>query len=168
MIAVVPFGAHHVHHLRVAHANHLVAHLGTDTLAGNLLHIGHLTAIGTLAGEGIAQGCTNGMGGGVLHMSSQVQQLILAAHLRVYGHHRETAMGQCACLVEHHGIDLRQDIQIVGTLHQHALSRCTANTSEEGEGHTDNQGAGTADHQEHQGTIEPQGEETPEGIKEGG
>ena len=55
-------------------------------------------------------------------MSGKMQQLILAAHLWMYGHHREASVRQRASLVEHHGIDLRQQVQIVGTLYQNAFS----------------------------------------------
>ena len=39
VVTLVPFRPHHIHHLRVAYAHHLIAHLGTNALACNLFHI---------------------------------------------------------------------------------------------------------------------------------
>ena len=64
-------------------------------------------------------------------------------------------MCQGARLVEHDGIDLRQHIEIVGTLDQDALTRSTANATEERQRHADDQGTRATDDEEHQGAIEP-------------
>ena len=60
--AVVPLRPDGVHHLRVAHANQVVAHTGTNALSGHFFHVGHLATIGSFVGERVTQSCTNGMG----------------------------------------------------------------------------------------------------------
>ena len=133
-ITGMPLGSHSIHHLRIAHTDHLLTHLGSNALARQLFHITHLATIGSLIGEGVAQGSTNGMSREVLHMSSHVQDM---GGIRMYSLHGKTSMRQGACLVEHHSIHLCQEVQIVGALHQNTLPRGTANTAKEGQGHTD-------------------------------
>ena len=72
MMAVVPFGTHCVHHLRIAHADNLIPYPCTDTMTCNFLDIANLTTICGLIREGIAQGSANGMRGEVLNMSSEM------------------------------------------------------------------------------------------------
>ena len=122
MIALVPFHAYEFHHLCIAYTHQFLAYLGSDALAGNLFNIRNLAAVCTLVGKSITQGGTNGVVGRVLHMGCQVQQLVFAAYLGVYGLNGKAPMRQRAGLVEHDGIYLRQDIQIVGSLHQDTLS----------------------------------------------
>ena len=76
----------------------------------------------------------------------------------MYGHYGKAAVSQRTSLIEHHRINLRQQIQIVGTFYQHTFSGCSAYTTKEGKGYADNQSAGTTDYEEHQCTIEPGGE----------
>ena len=63
MVAVVPFHTYGVHHLRITHADDGIAYLRTDAMTCDLLDIAHLTAIGGLIREGVAQGGSDGMGG---------------------------------------------------------------------------------------------------------
>ena len=39
MMAVMPLGSDGIHHLRITYTDDVVAHLGTDTMTCNLLHI---------------------------------------------------------------------------------------------------------------------------------
>ena len=131
VVAVVPTGTDAVHHLRISHTYHFVANAGTDALASHLLDIGDLTAVGSLVGEGVAQGRTDGMGREVFDMSGQVEQLVFVAGVGMDGLDGKLAMREGARLVEHDGIDLCQDIDIVGTLDQNTLTRGTANAAKE-------------------------------------
>ena len=72
VMTVVPFGADAVHHLCVAHANHLITYPRTDAVTGNLLDLRDLTAVGSLIRESIAQGRANGMSGEMLDMGSHM------------------------------------------------------------------------------------------------
>ena len=122
MFAVVPLSTHQIHHLRITHNDHLLTHLGADALTRDLLHIAHNTSVGSFFWEGIAQGGTNRMRGGMLHMGRQMQQLVFAADVRMHSLNGKATLSQCACLVKYHGVDLRQNIQVVGTFHQDTLS----------------------------------------------
>ena len=133
-ITGVPLGTHSIHHFRITHTDYLLTHLGSNALARQLFHIAHLAAIGSLIGEGVAQGCTNGVSREVLHMGSHVQDM---GGLRMYGLHGKTSMRQGSRLVEHHGIHLCQKVQIVRSFHQNTLPRGTANAAKEGQGHAD-------------------------------
>ena len=62
------------------------------------------------------------MGAEVLYMSRQMQQLPLIVNTGVYGRHSKVALRQRACLVEYHCIELGEDIQIVGALHQYSVT----------------------------------------------
>ena len=95
-------------------------------------------------------------------MGCKVQQLELAAHLGVYCHHGESSLCQRSCLVEHHRVYLREYVKIVGSLHQYALARSTAQSAKEGQWHTYDQCTRTAHHEEHKSPIEPQRECSPE------
>ena len=158
VVTVVPFGTHGVHQFRVAHAHQLISHSGTDALSSDLLHVRYLAAIGALLREGIAQGCADGVGGEVLHMGRQMQQLVLVAGIGMDGCHGKLSVGQRARLVEDHCVQPRQRVHVVGALDEDALARGAADAAEEGEGHADDQGAGTADDKEHQGAVEPGGD----------
>ena len=76
----------------------------------------------------------------------------------MHGRNGELAMREGAGLVEDNGIDLRQDIHIVGTLDENTFPRGTPDATEERQRHTDDEGTGTGDHEEHQGTVQPRGE----------
>ena len=75
--------------------------------------------------------------------------------IRMYGFHSELSVGEGTGLIKDHGLHLGQDIHVVGALDEDTFARGTADTTEEGEGNTDNQRTGTGHHQEHQGTVEP-------------
>ena len=106
MMAVMPLRADGFHHLRIAHADDLIPYPRTDTVTSYLLDIRHLTTIGSLIWEGIAQGCADRMGGEVLNVSCKVQELTLVAGVRVYRFDGKLTMGEGASLVENHSIDL--------------------------------------------------------------
>ena len=72
MMAVVPFCAYGIHHLCIAHTDHLIPYPCTDTMTCDLLDLTDDAAIGSLIREGITQGCANGMGREVFDMGSKV------------------------------------------------------------------------------------------------
>ena len=160
VVAVVPLGTDGIHHLRVAYTYHVVADACPHAFTSYFFHVCHLAPVGGLVGESIPQGCADRVCGEVLHMGRQVKQLVLVDLLRMYGFDGKLSVGQRSRLVEYDDAELRQDIHIVGTLDEDALSRSASQTSEEGQGHADDQCAGTTHYEEHQGTVEPGGEDT--------
>ena len=67
-----------------------------------------------------------------LRQGGHFQQSILADFFRMNGRDSEDALGQRAGFVKHDRIQLRQQLHIIGTLHQHALLGCAADAAEEG------------------------------------
>ena len=166
MGAVDPLGTNGLHHLRIAHTDDVVAHSCTNALTSYLFYVAHLATIGSLVGESIAQGSTNGVGREVLYVGCQVEQPVfrigccMAAFMisivaGVYGSYCKLSTGQRARLVEDHRVDLGQHIHIGGTLDEDAATRGSANAAEEGQRNADDQGAGTADYQKCEGAVEP-------------
>ena len=100
------------------------------------------------------------MSGEMFDMRCEVQQLVFVASIRMYSLNGELTMREGARLVEDHGIYFGQDIHIVGAFDKDSLARSTANATKEREGHTDDKGTGTRDHEEHQSAIQPSGEAT--------
>ena len=76
-------------------------------------------------------------------VSSEVEQLVFVAGVGMDGLNGKLAMREGARLVEHDGIDLCQDVEIVGTLDEDALTRGTANATKEGQWYADDQCART-------------------------
>ena len=68
------------------------------------------------------------------------------------------AVSECARLVEHYGVDLRQHVHKIGALDEDALARGTAYAAKERERNADDQSTRTRDDEEHQRAIEPSGE----------
>ena len=153
MMAVVPLGTDGIHHLRVSYADNLIPYPCTDAVTSDLLDIRNRTAVRRLIREGITQGGTDGMGGKVLNVSGEMQELMLIARIRVYRFDGELTMGEGAGFVEDNGIDLRKDIHVVRTLDEDTLAGSTTDATEEGKGHADNEGTGTTHHQEHQSPV---------------
>jgi hypothetical protein len=85
-------------------------------LTSLLADIADLTTVGSLVREGVAQGCTDGMGREVFDVSGEVEQLVFVAGVGMDGLNGKLPMRECARLVEHHGINLCQDVEIIGTL----------------------------------------------------
>ena len=86
------------------------------------------------------------------------QQFFLAELAVVDRRHFEDSHGHSPGLVQCDILCLGETFQIVGTLDENTLARGASDASEEGEGHADDQCTRTADHEEHEGTIEPCGE----------
>ena len=124
----------------------------------DLLDLRDHAAIRRLVREGITQGSANGMGGEVLDMGSEMKQLVLIAGGGMDSGNGKLAMSQRARLVEDHRRDLRQHVDIVGSLDEDTLPRGPANATKERQRHTDNQGTRTTHHEEHQGSVQPSGE----------
>ena len=116
MVTVVPLGTDGIHQFGVTYSHLAIAHLGYDALSGHLAHIAHLAAIRSLVGECITQGRTNGMSRKVLHMSRQVQQLVIVDSIRMHGRYGKFAVSERTRLVKHHRTHLRQHIHVVGPL----------------------------------------------------
>ena len=155
--AVVPLCSDGLHHLAVAYAYEVVAHAGLDALSCNLFHIAQLAAVGSLVGEGIAQGGTDGVGREVFYVGGQMQQLVLVAGVGMYGSHGKLPVRQSARLVEDHRLQLCQHIHVVAALDEDAPSRGTADAAKERERHADDERTGTRHDKEQQGTVEPGG-----------
>ena len=153
--AVVAFGSYSVHHLGIADANDFPFHIRLDTLSGNLLDIGKTATVCRLVRESVTECGTDGVGGEMLHMGGEVQQLVLITGVRMYSLHGKLSVGQCSRLVEDDSLCLGEQIHIVGSLDQDTVSGSPADTSEEGERNTDDQRTGARDNEEHQGTVQP-------------
>ena len=82
------------------------------------------------------------MGGGALRQRRILQQLLLVHVAVVHRRDLEHAPGQGTGLVEHHGLYLRQRLQIVGTLDENTLVAGAADTGEEAQGDADNSAQG--------------------------
>ena len=156
-VTIVPPGTHTLHHFGVAHAHPTASHQSLHPVAGHLLHLGDFAAVGGLVGEGVSKSRPHGMGGEVLHMGGEVQQLPLVEHFGMYRLHGKLPVGEGASFVEHHRAHLRQHIHIVGSLDEDAVARSAADAAKEGERHADHQRAGARNHQEEQCPIEPHG-----------
>ena len=111
-----------------------------------LLNITHLTTIRSLIREGIAQSRTNGVSGEVLNMSCEMEQLMFITSVRMNSLNSKLAMRESARLIEDNGIDLGEDIHIIGTLDEDTFARGTAYAPKEGKGHADDEGTGTRYH----------------------
>ncbi len=105
-MAFMPVRADAVHQFAIAHAYDASFHVGAYALACNLFDVGYLTAVGGLVGVGVAQGGTDGVGGEVLDVSGEVQEVRLAVFLGVDGLDGKASVGQRAGLVEDHCVDL--------------------------------------------------------------
>ena len=154
-MAVVPLRSNAFHHLRVAYTYHLIPNLSTDTMTCDLLHIAHDTTIRSLIRESIPQCGSYRMSGEMLYMGSKMKKLMLITSIRMYGRHSELSVCQRTSLVKYHHRHLRQHVHIVGSLDEDSLARGSSDTAKERQRHTDDQGTGTTDHEEHQRPIEP-------------
>ncbi len=157
MAAIMPLHPDGIHHFGIADANRHAFHFGANAVSSNLFHVAQLAAVGGLVGEGVAKGGSNGMGGIMLDVGGKMQQMPLVALLGMHGSDGELTLRERARLVEHHRVDLRQHIHVVGAFHEDAFTRCASDAAKKSEWHTDDQGARARNHKEHQGTIEPSG-----------
>ena len=89
-------------------------------------------------------------------MRRKAQQAVCAFPFgRLHFHYRELSAGQGAGLVEGDRIALCKHFQIVGTLHQHATTRCASDSREEGKRNGDDERAGAGHHQEGEPSLNP-------------
>ena len=158
--AVVPLGTDSVHHLCIAHTHDVITYLCADALACYLLDIADVATVGSFFRESVAQCSSDRVGGVVLHMGSQMQQMMGVVSLRVYSLYGKLPVGQGTCLVEDDGSHLGEDVHIVRSLDEYSPSGSSSDAPEEGEGHTDDQRTWTTDNEEHEGSIEPCGKRT--------
>ena len=135
------------HQTLVACQHGLAIHLDPQTTACQFLHLGHpVTVRGTTPGG--ENGAGNGVGGELLGLGGQFQQLLLTHPHRGDFGDSKTALGQGARLIKDHRVRLGQRLQIVAALDQDALAGGSADTAEEAEGDGDDQRAGAGHHQE--------------------
>ena len=130
----------------------------------------HSAAVGGLAGECIAQGGADGMGGEMLHMGGQVEETggegrRRSGEGRRMGGERMVRCGdgkdtlsESSRLVKHHSVGLSKCIKIGCSFHQDTLTRSTTDACKECERHTDNQRTRAGNNQEGQCTQQPKGE----------
>ena len=119
------------------------------------LDIGDAAAVGGLVGEGVAQRGSYGMGGEMLYVGGEMEQLVLVNMVGMDGRDGKLSVGERARLVEDHGAELGEHIHVIGPLDEDALTRGSSDAAEEGERHADDEGARTTDHEEHQGAVNP-------------
>ena len=154
LLTRLPLDVHLRHQLIIAGVYGMAIHGGLDAVACHFLHLADPAGIKCLVPCRL-QGLGNGMIGINLRQGGHFQQSILADFFRMNGRDSEDALGQRAGFVKHDRIQLRQQLHIVGTLHQYALLGCTADAAEEGQRHGNHQSAGAGDDQESQGTMKP-------------
>ena len=123
-----------------------------------LLDVADAAAVGGFVRECGAQSLPYRMGGEMFHVCGEVKQFVFIEGVRMHRLHREFSAGEGSGLVEDHGAELRQNVHIAAALHEYALAGSSSETSEEGERHADDQGAGAGDHEEDQRAVEPVGE----------
>ena len=153
-VALVEGDAQPGHQLAVAGGHLMAVHYGLDAVAADLLDIRDPVTVDGSAIR-LLQALADGVGGGALGQGGVFQQLVLVHLVVVDGGDLEHALGQGAGLVKDHTFGVGQLLQIVGALDEDALAAGAADAGEEAEGDADDQGAGTADHQEGQGTVDP-------------
>ncbi len=69
--------------------------------------------------------------------------------------HPENALSQRPGLVKNDGVCFGQGVQKVGPFNQDALARCATDATEIAQGNRHHQCAGTGNHQQYQGTVNP-------------
>ena len=129
-MAVDPFHAQPVHKLRVARRHVHAVHFCSDAVPADLLNIRHAAAV-DLFPVCALEAFADGMGGGTLCQRRVFQQLLSVHFVVVDFINFKHTLGQCAGLVKYDIFRLRQDLQIVGTLHKHAGIAGAANPREE-------------------------------------
>ena len=142
------------HQLVVACGHWDAVHLGGDAVAADLLNVGDPAAV-ELPAAGPLEAFADGVGGGALRQGGVLQQLLPAHLVVVDAVDLEHAPGEGARLVKDHIAGLGQRLQIVGALDEHALPAGPAQTGKKAQGDADDQGAGAADDQKGEGTVEP-------------
>ena len=120
--AAMPLGTHSIHQLGIAHTHSLPIDPGSDALAGYLLYIGNQTTVDGFIGERFTQRGTYRMGGKVLYVGGQVQQVVGVEVVGMHGLDIELPAGKRTRLVEHHGIYLVQRVYIITALDKDAAT----------------------------------------------
>ena len=140
-----------LHQPQIARVDLMPADPGADALTGDLPDLGCFLFCPSRLDDGPGDGVM----AGIFRRRHQFQQV---SSFGIHPHHPEIAGGQGAGLVEHEGIHLRQVFQGDAALGDHARPAHRAHAREIGQGHGDDQRAGTADHQEIQCPVDPGGE----------
>ena len=145
-----------LHHTLIAHGYPVAIDIGDNALAHYLVDMVCRTTIAHVLICAL-KGNSYGMVGKMLHMGSEVEQLFLTQLVRMDGLNSKSSLGQCACLVEDHSVNMGQSIHIIATLDEDALATCATNATEERQRNGDDQGTRTTHDEEGQRTIEPGG-----------
>ena len=142
------------HELLVPDGDGVAVDRRADALAAALLDVGHAAAVDGLA-VGALEALADGVRRGALGQRGVFDELLRRDRVVVDRADLEDALGQGAGLVEDHGVGLREDLEVVRALHQHALAARAAEAREEAQRDADDQGARAADDQEGQGAVDP-------------
>ena len=109
-----------IHELVVARGDAHAIHRGEHSAAADLLDVGDAGAVGFLAVVA-ADALADGVGGGALGQSGVLDELVVAERAVVDAADLEHAAGDGAGLVEDHGLDLGERLEIVRALDEDAL-----------------------------------------------
>ena len=111
-----------LHHLVVAHAYLATIDLGLDAMSGNFLDLFQTASVVVGFRIGIAQSLSDGVGGVVLNVGSQVQQMFFVVFVGMHSRDSENSFGEGAGLVEYDRIDLCQLVDVVGTFDEDTIA----------------------------------------------
>ena len=143
-----------VHQLAVARGDRDAVNLCGDAVAADFLDVADAAAVDLFA-VGALQALADRVGGGALHQRGVFQNLFVHQFVVVDAADLKDALGQGAGFIKDDNLGLRESLQIVGALDQHAGVARSADAGKEGERDADDQRTGAADDQEGQGAINP-------------
>ncbi len=152
--AVLPGNAPFRHQLLVAGQDGFSIHHRLNPPAGKLLHRPQAGGVQLLP-PCLPQGMGDGMLRVAFRQGAKLQELRLLHPLGMDSGDLKHPLGEGAGLIKDHHLGIRQGLQVAAALYQHANLGFPANPPEKAEGHGDHQGAGTGDHQEDKGPMDP-------------
>ena len=116
------FDAEGLHHLVVAHTNYASIDFGLDAMTSHFFHFRQAATIVVGFGIGIAQSLGDGVSGVMFDVCGKVQQVLLVVFVGMYGGDSEYSFCERTCLIEHHSLDLRKLVDIVGAFDQNTIA----------------------------------------------
>ena len=146
-VAVDVRDAQAVHQLAVARGDRDAVNLCGDAVAADFLDVADAAAVDLFA-VGALQALADRVGGGALHQRGVFQNLFVLQLVVVDAADLKDALGQGAGFIKDDNLGLREGLQVVGALDQHAGIARAADAGKEGERDADDQRAGAADDQE--------------------
>ena len=141
MMAWMPLCTYGFHHALIAHTDDVVLNLCANALSCHFFHMADAASVGSLFGERITQGSSDGMGGKMLYVGSEVKQLTLVEMVGMHRFYGKLTVGEGARLIENHRMEVGECIHIACPFHQYAVARCSTDASKEGEGNADDESA---------------------------